>query len=124
MPVLKPNDTSISNNENILEENIKTCNCKEHCVCSVNIENIVEDLGTTVPYICKTCGKCFKKYKNLYRHEKIHEDKKQYLCATCGRLFTIIYSIVLYMYLAMGEGRGLGRLYNISYSIVLGAWFR
>ncbi|XP_008417038.1 zinc finger protein 570-like [Poecilia reticulata] len=39
------------------------------------------------PFLCVTCGKCFRHNTNLYRHKKIHSGHKPHLCMTCGKRF-------------------------------------
>lgn len=41
-------------------------------------------------YICKECGKEFKKKLNLKIHSKVHTGERPHLCTYCGRAFALL----------------------------------
>ena len=39
------------------------------------------------PYVCKTCGKCFRIHNTLKTHARIHNDERPFQCKNCDKTF-------------------------------------
>jgi len=44
--------------------------------------------GDLKPYVCETCGKCFREPSTLKAHTRVHSGDKPYKCGQCDKAFT------------------------------------
>ncbi|XP_007943774.1 zinc finger protein 287 [Orycteropus afer afer] len=55
------------------------------------------------PYKCNTCGKKFRKYPSLMKHQSTHAKEKSYECEECGKEFRHISSLIAHQRMHTGE---------------------
>ena len=67
----------------------KTCQKKFFWLTSLRFHEIGCCVSTIedTPFICKTCGKGFKKKRNLNYHFKYTHGERRYVCKTCDKRF-------------------------------------
>ncbi|XP_058415569.1 zinc finger protein 287 isoform X1 [Diceros bicornis minor] len=55
------------------------------------------------PYKCNVCGKKFRKYPSLLKHQSSHAKEKSYECEECGKEFRHISSLIAHQRMHTGE---------------------
>ncbi|XP_075417159.1 zinc finger protein 287 [Tenrec ecaudatus] len=55
------------------------------------------------PYKCSVCGKKFRKYPSLIKHQSSHAKEKSYECEECGKAFRHISSLIAHQRMHTGE---------------------
>ncbi|XP_045149231.1 zinc finger protein 287 [Echinops telfairi] len=55
------------------------------------------------PYKCNVCGKKFRKYPSLIKHQSSHTKEKSYECEECGKAFRHISSLIAHQRMHTGE---------------------
>ncbi|XP_050395157.1 zinc finger protein 236 [Patella vulgata] len=57
------------------------------------------------PYNCEYCDKIFKKWNQLQRHVKTHDDDKPFQCGTCTASFNVEDNLILHESTHVGENQ-------------------
>lgn len=55
------------------------------------------------PYKCNVCGKKFRKYPSLIKHQSSHAKEKSYECEECGKEFRHVSSLIAHQRMHTGE---------------------
>lgn len=55
------------------------------------------------PYKCNVCGKKFRKYPSLLKHQSSHAKEKSYECEECGKDFRHVSSLIAHQRMHTGE---------------------
>ncbi|XP_049632803.1 zinc finger protein 287 [Suncus etruscus] len=55
------------------------------------------------PYKCNICGKKFRRYPSLMKHQSTHAKEKSYECEECGKEFRHISSLIAHQRMHTGE---------------------
>ncbi|XP_011831493.1 zinc finger protein 287 [Macaca thibetana thibetana] len=90
-------DTQLDNKTSVYNEGRATFNHVSYGIVHRKI------LPGEKPYKCNVCGKKFRKYPSLLKHQSTHAKEKSYECEECGKEFRHISSLIAHQRMHTGE---------------------